>query len=131
MARRKTKRKTRRRKTGVSIIGLAETYLLTNVATQTFFNANPVTFLVGNTSSGVAAGSAAISVKEIASSFGSGSNVINRQIMKNMNSNWMKGIAGMVLIPIGFRVGKALARPAISKANRLLGKVGVSKTVKV
>lgn len=127
MARRKAKRKTRRRKTGVSLLNVAETYALTNVATQTFFNTNPVTFLVGNTKSGVAAGINSVSIKEI---FGA-PNLIGKVVQKNIANNWMMGVAGMILIPIGFRVGKAIARPAISKTNRMLGKVGISKTVKV
>ena len=127
MARRKAKRKTRRRKTGVSLLNVAETYALTNVATQTFFNTNPVTFLVGNTKAGMASGIAAISVKEI---FGA-PNIMGKQIQKNIANNWMMGVGGMILIPIFFRVGKAIARPAISKTNRMLGKVGISKTVKV
>jgi len=127
MARRKAKRKTRRRKTGVSLLNVAETYALSNVATQTFFNTNPVTFLIGNTAAGTASGYSAISVKEI---FGA-PNIIGKQIQKNLAKNWMMGVGGMILIPIAFRVGKAVARPAITKANRMLGKVGISKTVKV
>lgn len=130
MARRKAKRKTRRRKTGVSIINLAETYMLTNVATQTFFKTNPVTFLTGNISGMRASGLQQLSVRELFQPK-QGSIATTAVIQKNLSENWMTGVAGMVLIPIGFKVGKALARPAISKANRLLGKVGISKTVKV
>jgi len=126
MARRKAK-KTRRRKTGVSLLNVAETYALANVATQTVFNATPITFLTGNTASGVASGVNAVSLKEIFAR----PEFIGKVVQKNIRSNWMMGVAGMVLIPIGFRIGKAVARPAISKANRMLGKVGISKTVKV
>jgi hypothetical protein len=52
-------------------------------------------------------------------------------IKENLNENWGKGIAGMILIPLGFRVGKQIARPAISRTNRLLGKAGIANTVKV
>jgi len=127
MARRKSKKRTRRRKSGISLLNLAETYLLANVATQTVFNASPITFLIGNTKSGVAAGINAVSIKEI---FGA-PELITKVVRKNVANNWMMGAAGMILIPIGFRIGKAIARPAISKANRMLGKVGISKTVKV
>ena len=127
MARRKAK-KTRRRKSGVSLLNVAETYALTNVATQTFFNTNPYTFLVGDRTNRAASGRSAISVKEL---FGSNSATNVKQVQTNMANNWMMGVGGMILIPLFFRVGKAVARPAISKANRMLGKVGISKTVKV
>ena len=130
MARRKAKRKTRRRKTGVSLVNLAETYMLTNVATQTLFNVNPWTFLVGDSTGMTAKGFQQLSIKEVFSAK-QGSLPTTQVIQKNFSQNWMTGVAGMVLIPISFRIGKALARPAISKTNRLLGKVGISKTVKV
>ena len=47
MARRKTKQKrSRRKKQGVSIIGLAETAVLTSVVTQTLFNVNAYDFFM-------------------------------------------------------------------------------------
>jgi len=134
MARKRGKKRGRsRRRTAISLIGLAETFALANVATQTFFNANPVTFLVGNTSSGVASGINNLSIREIfmMMSKSSTSSMPMKIIRKNVASNWVTGIAGMVLIPVGFRIGKALARPAITKTNALLGKVGISKTIKV
>jgi len=133
MAKRKGKKRTRRRKTGVSLLGLAETFALANVATQTLFKSNPVTFIAGNTRGGTASGADSLSIMEIFGQLSSAntSSFPMKIIRKNLAANWVTGVAGMVLIPIGFRVGKALARPAISKTNRLLGKVGISKTVKV
>jgi len=43
----------------------------------------------------------------------------------------MSGVSGMILIPLGFKFGKQIARPAISKTNRLLSRAGISSTVKV
>jgi hypothetical protein len=131
MARRKAKRKTRRRKTGISVLGVAETYMLANVATQTFFNTNPFTFVTGDTPGTMnARGITSISMMELFKPK-QGALPTTKVLGKNLNDNWMKGVAGMILVPLAFRVGKQIAAPAISRTNRLLGKVGIAKTVKV
>ena len=133
MARRKAKRQTRRRKTGISVLGIAETYMLANVATQTFFNTNPLTFIKGNAPGTMnARGLTSISMMELFKPTQGSSQLPTTQILgKNLNANWMKGVAGMILVPLAFRVGKQIAAPAIRKSNALLGKVGIAKTVKV
>ena len=139
---RKTQR--RRRKSGISILGVAETVALSNVATQTLFNVNAYDFLMGG------------------STFGTGNQITIRELMKpeqvtgyrqgtasgrivrvententfsivqsNLQANWMTGAVQMVTIPLAFRLGKQLARPAINKVNALLRQVGVASTVKV
>jgi hypothetical protein len=137
MAKKKGKKRSYRRKTGISLIGLAETFALANVATNTLFNNNLTNFLMGGTGA-AAQGSSSITLQELFQPAGrfhnnpaKGLSGPMSYIGRNMRKNWMTGAAGMILIPIGFRVGKALARPAITKANRLLGRVGISKTVKV
>ena len=138
MVKRRTKKKTRRsRLKGVSALGLAETYMLTNVATQTFFRTNPVTFLMGNQSTPFrgADGTAAISLFELLKtnqhSSGASQYDTTALIKKNFSQQWTSGLMSMVLIPIGFKMGRAIAKPAISRANRLLGKSGIGNTVKV
>lgn len=137
------KKKTSRKKQGVSLLGLAETYMLLNVATQTMFNNDPVNFIIGKDGGAKYAvgNSTTLNIKEM---FGmsqyhggtginptSGFNNVGEVMVKNLQDNWVKGAVSMVLIPLAFRFGKGLARPAISRTNRLLGKVGVAKTVKV
>ena len=52
-------------------------------------------------------------------------------VQANLQDNWMTGAVQMVTIPLAFRFGKHLAKPAISKVNALLRKAGVASTVKV
>lgn len=148
--RRKTTRR-RRRKSGVSILGLAETYMLTSVATKTLFNVDALEFVMGNPANpkgvwGFTAGQNKIGLRELFSMkqyttvsggpgnyklTGGASAPTTAIIKENLQANAFTGIAGMVLIPLGFRIGKNLARPAISRANKLLNDVGIGRTIKV
>lgn len=145
MARRRTKRKTtRRRKQGISILGVAETVALSNVATQTLFNVNAYDFLMGGSQFG---GANAITLRELmkpdqitgyqnTTRGGRMATVATTSptmslISQNLQENWMTGAVQMVTIPLAFRFGKQLARPAISKVNALLRKAGIASTVKV
>ena len=118
--------------------------MLANVATQTLFNVNAYEFIVGNQSGMTARGANAISLRELfqanqasytSRAMGGATTTVNLTtfdaIKANLAQNYMTGIAGMVLIPLGFKFGKQIARPAINKTNRLLSKAGVSSTVKV
>lgn len=149
---RKSKTKSRRRsKQGVSLIGLAETVALGNVATQTLFNTNMYEFFfaqhrttgaVGTYGAGNVitlrelfsplqltgtqtgrAGTQMVSVNQYDSTF--------NLITENLKSNWVSGVTGMILIPAGFKLGKKFARPAISRVNRALKQAGVASVVKV
>jgi len=139
---RKTQR--RRRNSGISILGVAETVALSNVATQTLFNVNAYDFLMGGSSFGTGN---QITIRELMNPTqvtgyrqGSASGRIVRVentestmalVQSNLKENWMNGAIQMVTIPLAFRLGKQLARPAISRVNALLRKAGVASTVKV
>lgn len=142
--RRSTKRKTtRRKKSGVSIIGMAETFALLNVATQTMFNTTPVGFLTsvdrqGNTGGsfyGYGYGQNVITMRELIQNpfkpqqFGTKGQLA--LVGDNLKQNGLMGAVQMALIPVAFRMGKQLARPAISRTNRLLNKAGIGSTVKL
>jgi len=147
MARRKPKKtRTRRKKSGVSIIGLAETAVLTSVVTSTLFNVNAYDFFMAPT----AAGGNAITIRELFNTTGTQSiGMVNKQgaygrttqvqgysptvdlVVENLKANWMKGVVTLVATEAIFRAGKQIARPAISKMNRLLSKTGIAQTVKV
>ena len=136
MVKRRTKKKTRRSRTkGVSVIGLAETYMLTNVATQTLFKTNPIQFLMGDPGRNMQAdGKSAISLRELfRGNQSSGAEYYNTGavIKRNLQSQWFNGALQMVFIPLGFKLGKNLAKPAITRTNRLLGKSGIGNTVKL
>jgi len=152
MARRKgRKTQRRRRKSGISILGVAETVALSNVATQTLFNVNAYDFLMGGSNFG--AGNQ-ITIRELMNPMQSERQVVGTRatsggmarqqvygnvavgstmsiVQQNLQSNWINGAVQMVTIPLAFRFGKQLARPAISKVNALLRKAGVASTVKV
>lgn len=143
-ARRKRRTTRRRKKSGISILGVAETYMLMSVATKTLFNVDAATFVVGERNApafGLAAGTNKIGLRELFRMdqypTNTGKQVMGNPkptlevIQENLKANAFTGIAGMFLIPLGFRAGKALARPAISRTNRLLGKAGIASTIKV
>jgi hypothetical protein len=142
-SRKKTQR--RRRKSGISLLGVAETVALSNVATQTLFNVNAYDFIVG---SGTNFGRGdQLTLRELMnptqmtgySQVNVGNRIQNREVhtgtmslvQANLKENWLMGAVGMVTIPLGFRVAKQLGRPAIAKINALLRKAGVASTVKV
>ena len=145
MVRRSKKKTTRRSKSnGISLIGAAETYMLLNVASNAMFNNGLMSFLSG-ASSGAAAGTYSLTLRELAGQYGSeASRVYGASAAKgghaqtymgvighNLRKNWLGAAGQMILIPIGFRLGKSLAKPAISRTNRLLSKGGIAKTVKL
>jgi len=146
MARRRGKKtQRRRRKSGISLLNVAETVALSNVATQTLFNVNAYDFIVG---SGTNFGRGEqLTLRELMSptqvtgysQVNVGNRIQNREqtagtmslVQANLKENWLMGAVGMVTIPLGFRVAKQLGRPAISKMNALLRKAGIASTVKV
>jgi len=146
MARRKgRKTQRRRRKSGISILGVAETVALSNVATQTLFNVNAYDFLMGGSNFGTPN---QVTIRELMSPtqsvrIGTGQQGLGGQqyitgtrqttsiIQSNLQENWMTGAVQMVTIPLAFRFGKQLAKPAISRINALLRKAGIASTVKV
>ena len=137
MAKRKTKTR-RRRNTAISILGLAESYLLLNAATEWFFNVNPKEFLLGTGSTPLlgapASGVGSISLGEIFDfdkHKGSHTVTLTEQLMQNAQRNLPKGLASMIAIPIFFKLGKNLARRPINMSNRLLKQAGVAGTVKI
>lgn len=143
-SRKKTQR--RRRKSGISLLNVAETVALSNVATQTLFNVNAYDFIVGGSNFGAAN---AITIRELMNpnqtvtaqrqatgrvgmqSYTANAGPTMGIVQANLKANWVTGAIGMVTIPLGFRLAKQLGRPAISKMNSLLRKAGIASTVKV
>jgi hypothetical protein len=147
MARRKGKKiQRRRRKSGISLLNVAETVALSNVATQTLFNVNAYDFIVGGSNF---QGGNNITLRELfnpnqtvtaqrpgtgsmrGSTYTANAGPTMGIVQANLRQNWVQGAIGMVTIPLGFRLAKQLGRPAISKMNALLRKAGVASTVKV
>ena len=147
MVRRSSKKKKSRvsRQKGVSLISLAETYMLTGVLTKTMFNATPVEFFMGSPNApsyGMVAGTNKVGIRELFSATqGATTNRFTGQmaggkstglvIRENLEANAGTGIAGMILVPLGFKFGRKLAAPATRRINSLLAKAGVANTVKL
>jgi hypothetical protein len=148
MARRRTKKTTRRRrKQGLSLLNVAETVMIANATTQTLFNTNAYDFVAGGsrfqganqltlmelfnptqeTGRQIAtynnAGRISGSVRETTGTLG--------LVQANLKENWIYGASQMIFIPLGFKAIKAVGRPGISKINAMLRKVGIASTVKV
>jgi len=136
--RRQTKKKSTRKKSGVSVLGVAETVMMLNVATQAAFNTSAYNFLFGGTGT-AASGSNSITLKELISPKGrftdkpsvAGVQGASYYIMRNLKENWMGATGMMLAIPLGFRVGRVIGKVAISRSNRLLNKSGIGSTVKL
>ena len=143
--RRNGKKKSRvNRQKGVSVIGLAETYMLTGVLTKTMFNTTPVEFFMGSPNApnyGMVAGTNKVGIRELFSPmqgattnrFGnaSGGKSTGLVIRENLESNAATGIAGMILVPLGFKAGRRLAAPAVRRINGLLAKANIANTIKL
>ena len=153
MARKRKMKRRTRRKQGISLLGLAETVALANVATQTAFNVNALQFLTAehSTISGqsVFGRPDQITLRELFNpkqitgfqqtqqqgrlststtpTFGATTDIV----MANLKANATSGIIGMITVPLTFKLIKNLGRPAISKINATLRKAGVASTVRV
>jgi len=127
-------------------LGVAETVALSNVATNTLFNVNAYDFIVGGNNFG---GQNQITLRELFNPMQAGLTSTTQLagggyfnttastkptmalVQENLRSNWIMGATQMITIPLFFRIGKQLARPAISRVNALLRKANVASTVKV
>lgn len=133
----------RRRKQGLSVINTAEAAMLASAATQTLFNTNVLEFMIGNDKGMTAAGTNALSLRELFNPRQGGSITTSTGlklstgqstmsvIQANLAQNWIEGSIKMVTIPLAFKLGKNLAKPAITKINAALRKAGVASTVRL
>lgn len=148
MARRKSsKRRTRRRTTSLSLIGLAETVVIGSAATQMFFGTNLLSFLTGyadhqSPSKGYgwspgADGKNVITLPEllgftssgwsaenIGGNYGAG-NTFMSSVNENVGKNFLPSIATAFVAPIAFKFAKKTFRKPISAVNRQLKGTGV------
>ena len=153
MARRRTKRKTRTRRTrSFNVLNAAEMYLQTNVLTQGFAGVNPITFVTGQEYGqiGYTAGTApgqrpspqygmsyrpgAISVT-IPELLGVGSANVGDGIdmlVRNGKDNWLNMITSSVGIKVGFSIAKKITSKQRSFINNQVMKpLGLKSMVRV
>ena len=153
MARRRSKRKsTRRSKQGISLLNVAEGFVIGNAATRGAFGVDLIPFLTEGwlkdytgtqaIGGGGAGNSWGISAAEIfktligqESNYGIDSQysiqTLGGIVKRNFELNGAKSVGTILLAPVFFRVGKNLARRPINMTNRALKKLGVAQTVRV
>lgn len=147
MARKRTRSKPQRRtpKT-MNLLPIMESYLVANVVTREAFNSNPIQFLTGwskETTGGYGYragrdGTTVLTLPEILTGIKIGSStavnptvssIVQFNLRQNNNEGYMKLAAGVIGIPIAFRVGSKLLRKPRASANKLLKMTGLGVRV--
>lgn len=147
MARKRTRSKPQRRspKT-MNLLPIMESYLVANVVTREAFNSNPIQFLTGwsrNSAGGLQYragrdGSTVLTLPEIITGINVGTSTVvsptvtgiaKYNLEQNNNEGYMKLAAGVIGIPIAFRVGSKLLRKPRASANKLLKMTGLGVRV--
>lgn len=146
MARRK-KRRTRRKFTGLNVLNALETYMLTNVLTETAFKTNPIEFFTGFVNGQYkpgADGSAVITLPEL---LGAGPGGVGGQFtgtagrydnLSNAITTNVGGIEGLFMaslkmagVGVGFKIARKMTRRARSMLNRdIIKPMGLGDMVK-
>ena len=137
MARRKSRKPARRNKykNAFNIKNAAFGYLGASVLTSTFFNQDPLGFVMGRTSSGLSnfgpsSGISNISIKEMFtwSQYGH-SRSLSEQITKNLEENWAKGLMGLAGIAVS---KKLITSMGVSRSfNNAVRGLGMGSLVKM
>ena len=137
MARKKTKSK-RRTTPRFNIVNASQAALLANAITQGMFNTNLVEFFTGNTKGGRpfgADGASVISLPELLG-FGSvpfggnyGNSTLTAELRNNLKKNGLMMAGSLILIPVGFKVGKELTGVVRREANKGLRMIGLKKVM--
>jgi len=137
MARRKTKRRSRRRFNGINLWNAAEGLVQANIITQNWFDADPLAFLIGHNSQGYgghASGGipgAPISLMELVG-FGEADGAANRAAAwNNIKSSWMPVVTQSIAARAGFFFAKKLTRGMRRDTNKMIKMVGLQNEVKV
>jgi len=147
MARRKSSKRRTRRTTSISLIGLAETFVIGSAATQMLFSTNLVSFLTGYADHqsptkgyGWNPGSdgqnvitlpellgfttSGWSVENIGGNYGTGGSFM-KAVNQNVARNFLPSIGTAFLAPIAFKFMKKTFRKPIASVNRQLKGTGV------
>jgi hypothetical protein len=125
-------RRSRRGKAGFNVLQLAETYMLLNALSVGATQLSISNFLM---SKEVPSGAGKVTLTELINGFnknhGTTGLTESELVMENIKTNWMRIAGSMIAIPIGFRLGKKLARPALTRTRALLKQAGLKGTVTV
>jgi len=147
MARRRTKKRTTRRFTGVNLLNLAESIVYANIASETMFNLSIREFLDPNHPGYVVGetGSNNVTLKELMNSLAGGTGGVDANtaravgfsqnafgaVGQNLKVNAVKGALSMVGTGIGFRIAKRLTSKPRAQMNKLLRMGGLGSSVRV
>ena len=142
MARKRMKKTRRTRKPKLNLVNVAQTVVVANAVTSTMFNTNVVQFLTGQTGAANSYGADGSSIMSLPELLGIGTSVkfggnygtgrsFSTQWRANLAANGGAGMlaAKVVLIPVGFKIGKALSAPLrreVGKGLKFIGVKGVT-----
>lgn len=146
MARKTMKKNRRTRKPKLNLVNVGQTVVVANEITSTMFNTNIVQFLTGNTTgssaNGLAYGSDGSALMSLPELLGIGPSVkfggnygtgrsFSTQWRANLAANGGAGMlaAKVILIPVAFKIGKAVTSPLrreVGKGLKFIGIKGVT-----
>ena len=132
MARKKGKRRSRPKFTGVNIVNAAEAYIQANWITQGFTNTDPLAFLIGKSSEGYGflrgvsdtGNKKRVGLSELLGFGGSSAQNNLDAVIANVRANWLDVLVKGAVTTGSFRIGKKLfarQRRQINKGLKMLG----------
>ena len=140
MARRRMKKKTtRRRKMGVNVLDVAQSYVVASSATKAFFGMNLAPFLTEGwltPKTSLSDNSWEISLAEMAKGIMGGNygvmagKTVGGQIKYNLQRN-SGALATMIVAPVAFKLATNITAKPRRDANKLLKMAGLNQVVRV
>ena len=132
MARKKGKRRSRPKFTGINIPNAAEAYIQANWITQGFTNTDPLAFLIGKSTAGYGflkgvsdtGGKKRVGLSELLGFGGSSAQNNLDAVIANVRANWLDVLVKGAVTTGSFRIGKKLfarQRRQINKGLKMLG----------
>lgn len=130
----------------ISLLSAAESYILANAALQATAGVNPVEFVTGKVEGKWNPGGDGYSIVTLPELLGFsksgwsldkiggefGTKTAMDALRYNFNKNGAAAIGAMIAVPVAFRLArKALGKPLINPANRLLKQASLSSIIKV
>lgn len=146
MARKKNKRKSRRRFTGINLWNVGESYLQAAIWSQALFNVNPVEFVMSSSRRGMGGSSQEITLKELIDSAMGGAGGVygptatnlgieNANAFGMVGHNFKNSWFDATIKSAGLNVGMRLAKKVLSRprreANKAIKAVGLQTAIKV
>jgi len=139
MARRKQKRSSRPRFSGINLVNGAEAFIQANWVTQGFLNTDPLGALIGKSSAGYGfikgvsdtGGMKRIALTELLGLGGEDAATNWGYVLDNVKANWLDVAVKTTLTTGGFRIGKRLFRKPRAQINKGFRMLGVGTSIKV